>query len=142
MKNLLKLLSLSILILSGCAQSPLYYQYPKVEPKYISDFSEQFIGCDIEILHKSEPVYPYRALSIRQEGWVLVSGKIQSNGYLDDLIIVDSSPRGVFDYAVLTSISDWKISSKCDQESDINGLVIKQLFQFKIPPSENVMQGT
>ncbi len=48
-------------------------------------------------LKRVNPRYPRRAKIKRQEGFVQLAFKIDSSGFVSDIQVVDSNPKGVFD---------------------------------------------
>jgi protein TonB len=77
------------------------------------------------------PKYPARAASRHIEGWVKVEFTIQTDGSVDDAVIVGSEPENIFDDSALTAISKWKFKEKI-----INGVAVPQRavqrLQFKL----------
>ena len=77
------------------------------------------------------PKYPARAASRHIEGWVKVEFTIQTDGSVDDAVVVGSEPENIFDDAALTAISKWKFKEKI-----VNGIAVSQRavqrLQFKL----------
>jgi protein TonB len=77
------------------------------------------------------PKYPARAASRHIEGWVKVEFIIQTDGSVDDAVVVGSEPENIFDDSALTAISKWKFKEKI-----INGVAVPQRavqrLQFKL----------
>ena len=77
------------------------------------------------------PKYPARAASRHIEGWVKVEFTIQTDGSVDDAVVVGSEPENIFDDAALTAISKWKFKEKI-----VNGVAVPQRavqrLQFKL----------
>ncbi|MES2605517.1 MAG: energy transducer TonB [Pseudomonadota bacterium] len=69
---------------------------------------------DVVPLVRINPEYPPRALSRGQEGWVQVQFTITENGSVADAIVVDASPKGVFDDAAIKAILRWKYNPKVE----------------------------
>lgn len=57
---------------------------------------------------KAPPQYPYRAKRMGREGTVKVRFKVDKGGNVSDITILDASPPGFFEEAVLTAVSSWK----------------------------------
>ena len=78
-----------------------------------------------------KPIYPSRAASRGTEGWVKVEFTIQTDGSVDDAVVLQSEPEGIFDDAALAAINKWKFKEKM-----INGVAVPhravQLLQFKL----------
>ena len=77
------------------------------------------------------PKYPARAARRHIEGWVKVEFTIQTDGSVDNAVVVASSPEAVFDDAALTAIGKWKFKEKI-----VNGIAVPQRalqkLQFKL----------
>jgi len=77
------------------------------------------------------PKYPARAANRHIEGWVTVEFIIQTDGSVDDAVVVDSEPEGIFNDAALTAIGKWKFKEKI-----VNGIAVPQRavqkLQFKL----------
>ena len=77
------------------------------------------------------PKYPARAASRHIEGWVKVEFTIQTDGSVDDAVVVGSDPESIFDDAALTAIGKWKFKEKI-----VNGVAVTQRavqkLQFKL----------
>lgn len=77
------------------------------------------------------PKYPARAASRHIEGWVKVEFTIQTDGSVDDTVVVGSEPENIFDDAALTAIGKWKFKEKI-----VNGVAVRQRavqrLQFKL----------
>jgi TonB family protein len=77
------------------------------------------------------PKYPARAASRHIEGWVKVEFTIQTDGSVDNAVVVASEPENTFDDAALTAISKWKFKEKI-----VNGVAVPQRavqkLQFKL----------
>ena len=77
------------------------------------------------------PKYPARAASRHIEGWVKVEFTIQTDGSVDNAVVVGSEPEDIFNDAALTAISQWKFKEKM-----VNGVAVPQRavqrLQFKL----------
>jgi len=77
------------------------------------------------------PKYPARAASRHIEGWVKVEFTIQTDGSVDNAVVVGSEPEAIFDDAALTAIGKWKFKEKI-----VNGVAVPQRavqrLQFKL----------
>jgi len=75
-------------------------------------------------LLRVSPKYPARANSRHIEGWVTVEFTVQTDGSVDDAVVVSTEPEGIegiFDDAALTAISKWKFKAKT-----VNGIAVTQ----------------
>lgn len=77
------------------------------------------------------PKYPARAASRHIEGWVKIEFTVQTDGSVDNAVVVASEPENIFDDAALTAISKWKFKEKI-----VNGVAVTQRavqkLQFKL----------
>jgi TonB family protein len=82
-------------------------------------------------LFRVPPKYPARAAGQHIEGWVKVEFTIQTDGSVDNAVVVSSEPEAIFDDAALTAISQWKFKEKM-----VNGIAVPQRavqrLQFKL----------
>jgi protein TonB len=69
---------------------------------------------DVMPLVRINPDYPPRALNRGIEGWVQVQFTITEQGTVTDAIVVDSSPKNIFDEAALKAISRWRYNPKVE----------------------------
>lgn len=77
------------------------------------------------------PKYPARAADRHIEGWVKVEFTIQTDGSVNNAVVVGSEPESIFNDAALTAISKWKFKEKM-----VNGVAVTQRavqrLQFKL----------
>ncbi len=59
-------------------------------------------------LVRVEPTYPHRAARDGVQGWVRLRFDISPIGKVDNPVVVESHPPGVFERAVLRAVRDWK----------------------------------
>lgn len=63
---------------------------------------------DATLLKGAAPNYPPAALRSQQSGWVVVSFSIAADGHTDDIHVVDSQPRRVFDRAAMDAVQRYR----------------------------------
>ncbi len=102
------------------------------KPKIVDSSSAETLQTrESKPLVRVPPQYPREAYDNNQEGWVKLSFIIAINGETKNIVISDSSPKGVFDQVAIHAIEQWKFSPKqvnCqDIESDST-----QILQFKM----------
>jgi protein TonB len=66
------------------------------------------------------PVYPFQAKRRGIEGWVKVRFLVNTRGEVEDISILDSSPKDTFDQSVLHALPRWKFSP-----GTIEGVAVK-----------------
>lgn len=103
---------------------------PEKTAKQVQDQSKTIVSGVVPLL-RVPPKYPARAASRQIEGWVKVEFTIQTDGTVDDAVVVASEPETIFDDAALTAISKWKFKEKI-----VNGVAVPQRalqkLQFKL----------
>lgn len=65
-------------------------------------------------LKRVNPRYPRRAKIKRQEGFVQLAFKIDSSGFVSEVQVVDSNPKGVFDEEASKAIKKWRFKPAKD----------------------------
>lgn len=61
---------------------------------------------------RTPPQYPYQATRRRIEGWVRVSFLVTKTGSVEDVVLLESEPEGIFDRAALRAVSKWKFKPR------------------------------
>ncbi len=69
-------------------------------------------------INRVHPRYPRRAKIRRQEGFVQLTFKIDSSGFVSDVKILKSNPKGIFDEASIKAIKRWRFKPS---KNDIKG---------------------
>jgi len=54
------------------------------------------------------PFYPLQARRASVEGWVEITFQVNTRGRVDDVIIIDARPPGVFEKSVRQAVSGWR----------------------------------
>jgi protein TonB len=94
------------------------------------DSSKTVVSGVVPLL-RVPPKYPARAASRHIEGWVKVEFTIQTDGSVDNAVVVGSEPENIFDDAALSAIGKWKFKEKI-----VNGVAVSQhavqKLQFKL----------
>ena len=73
-----------------------------------------FVDTSPVVLSRVLPRYPHRALLRKQEGEVVVEFTITERGTVqpDSIVVIESSPAGVFESAVLRAIKRWRFKAR------------------------------
>ena len=79
-----------------------------------------------KIAHTS-PVYPARAAARGTEGWVDIQFTVAADGTTRDATVVDASPAGVFDDAVLDAVRRWRY-----QPQVVSGAAVDQRVKLRL----------
>jgi protein TonB len=61
---------------------------------------------------RTPPQYPYQATRRRIEGWVRVSFLVTETGSVEDIVLLESEPEGIFDRAAIRAVSKWKFKPR------------------------------
>lgn len=69
---------------------------------------------DFQLVKRVNPSYPAQALRSRTEGWVELSFTITTNGDVEDVEVVNSNPRRVFDRDAARALSQWKFTPRVE----------------------------
>lgn len=70
-------------------------------------FATETSGRSAEPIERASPKYPGDALVKSIEGWVLVNYTVKTDGKVSDLMVLDSSPVGIFEAAALEAVGSW-----------------------------------
>ena len=73
------------------------------------------------------PIYPMRARRRGIEGWVKVRFIVDKEGRVDDISIVESHPRNIFDAPVIRCVSAWRFTP-----GTVGGVPVKTWVQTSI----------
>ncbi len=82
-------------------------------------------------VHKEPPLYPIKAFQEKIEGWVKMEFKVNNEGTVVNLRVVDSYPNNIFDDAALNAVSKWLFKLKNDQKLDNDDTLITTI-RFKL----------
>ncbi len=81
---------------------------------------------------KVAPMYPARAQSRGQEGWVLVQFTVTEAGGVRDPVVVEAEPPGVFDDAAKKAVLKFKYKPRVESGKPIAVPNVQHLITFKI----------
>jgi periplasmic protein TonB len=87
---------------------------------------------DVVPLVRINPDYPQRALSRGIEGWVQVQFTISETGSVLDPVVVDSSPKGMFDDAALKAIARWRYNPKVENGVGVQRVGLQTIIRFTL----------
>lgn len=66
---------------------------------------------DRTLITHVEPVYPKQAFSEKLTGSVTMSFTLNLDGSIGDIVVLESTPKGVFENASITALSQWKYAA-------------------------------
>lgn len=81
---------------------------------------------------KVRPKYPSRAMERGIEGSVTVEFTVTEEGFVEDPVVVESDPPGIFDRAAIQAASKFKYRPKLVDGSPIRVENVKNRFEFEI----------
>ena len=114
-REIMRFLQLFILILvAGCSSS--------VENTYSSEY------LDLEPIEFVSPRYPKVAVENNLSGYVVMTFNITKNGDVTDIVVIESSPKGIFEKVAVQALSKWKY----EPLEDVELIAQKQKLVFKI----------
>jgi protein TonB len=92
------------------------------------------VGIDRDALPvvRIDPDYPPRALRGEIEGWVEVQFSVTSSGAVRDIVVVDSSPKNVFDAAALEAVARWRYNPKVEDGIPVERIGLRTLIRFEL----------
>jgi TonB family protein len=85
--------------------------------------NEQLAPCGLEtsseitVVKRIPPRYPRINTMEYAEGWVKLQVKVDSNGKIVELIIMDAKPKRVFERSAKKTIKHWEFSKSTSQQS-------------------------
>jgi protein TonB len=86
---------------------------------------------DFMVISRIPPQYPYRAQRRGIEGWVKVSLLITEQGTVQDVVVVEAEPEGVFDNAAVQAVSKWKFKPRIERGKAV-AVRAEQVVTFKL----------
>lgn len=98
---------------------------------YIGAVSQGPPDRDFLVLSRIPPRYPYRAERKKIEGWVKVSFIITEQGSVQDAVVIDAQPKGVFDMAALQAILKWRFKPRISDGKPV-ATRADQIINFKL----------
>jgi protein TonB len=87
---------------------------------------------DVVPLVRINPDYPQRALSRGIEGWVQVQFTISETGAVIDPVVIDASPKGMFDDAAIKAISRWRYNPKIEGAVAVQRVGVQTIIRFTL----------
>ena len=95
-------------------------------------------GCAVsasrpmQLIHDVGPTYPEQAKAAGVQGWVKVRYDISADGRVENLLVAESQPPGLFDAAALTAVAQWRYRPAVidGAASRVSGVVSTLRFQL------------
>jgi protein TonB len=82
-----------------------------------------------------EPKYPVQAARDGKEGWVKLSFTINEVGGVEDVDVIDSDPKRVFDREARRALSKWKYKPKIEDGKPMKQFGLTVQLDFKLDQS-------
>lgn len=86
---------------------------------------------DFVPLSRQPPQYPYQAARRGTEGWVRVSFRVTETGTVEDVVVLESEPPGVFDQAATRAVYRWRFKPRVVDGKPVAGRA-EQVVDFKL----------
>ena len=90
------------------------------------------MASDLTPLARIRPQYPPRALARGIEGWVELTFTATAQGIVSDLVVVDATPRGMFENAAKAAVARWRFHPVMDGGEPVPVRVFLHV-DFEIP---------
>jgi len=87
---------------------------------------------EYEPIFKVQPIYPRRALQLELEGWVVVEFDVTETGNVENVVVVDAEPKGVFDSAARKAAEKFRYRPKVVNEKPIRVTGVRNRIIFEL----------
>jgi protein TonB len=98
---------------------------------YIGPVRQGPADRDFMVISRIPPQYPYRAQRRGIEGWVRVSLLITEQGTVQDVVVVEAEPAGMFENAAIQAVSKWKFKPRIEGGKPV-AIRAEQVVTFKL----------
>ncbi|MFQ5642714.1 MAG: TonB family protein [Thiogranum sp.] len=82
-------------------------------------------------LSRQPPRYPWQAARRGTEGWVRVSFRVTETGTVEDVVMLESKPPGVFDKAAIQAVYRWRFKPRIVNGKAVAGRA-EQVVDFRL----------
>lgn len=86
---------------------------------------------DFVFLSRQPPRYPDKAARRGIEGWVRVAFDVTANGRVDNVVVIESDPPGVFDNEAVQAVYRWRFKPRLVDGKAVSGKA-SQVVEFKL----------
>ncbi|HEC15458.1 MAG TPA: energy transducer TonB [Sedimenticola sp.] len=98
---------------------------------YLGPVARASVDRDFMPVSRTPPRYPYRAAQRGIEGWVKLSFRITETGAVQDAVVLESQPSGVFDQAAVQAIYKWKFKPRIQDGRPVSVKAV-QVLDFRL----------
>lgn len=96
----------------------------------ILGISSEIPDCpdNLEKIYEEHPKYPRRHTPRPVEGWVRIQGKLNPDGRLEDLLVLEAEPTDFFEKSALDAAGTWRFNwagSWCMYTTTVHYLMAK-----------------
>lgn len=95
-------------------------------------FTQKVVDRDARPIVRVPPRYPSTAASQGIEGWVRLSFTINAVGGVEDVEVIDSEPKRLFDTAAKRALSRWKYQPKIEHGQAIVRTGLNVVLEFSL----------
>ncbi len=81
-------------------------------PDAVPEESDEIPLSELEFKRFVEPKYPRGNAIARKSGWVEVRFRVNQDGTVDDIQVVNSEPAGLFDSSATRAVSRWRFKPR------------------------------
>ena len=78
------------------------------------------------------PIYPRRALQLELEGWVIVEFEVTETGNVENVVVIDAEPKGVFDSAARKAAEKFRFRPQVVNEKPIRVTGVQYRIVFNL----------
>lgn len=114
---------------------PISFSIPKTDLSlggpYLGPVTQGPPDREFMAVSRVPPQYPYRAKRRGIEGWVDVSFMITEQGDVQDAVVVESDPKGIFDDAAIQALLKWKFKPRIEDGKPV-AVRVKQKVTFNL----------
>ncbi len=86
----------------------------------------------LKLLETAQLNYPRRAEARGIEGYVKFRFTISTQGIVEDIVVIESEPKGIFDRSAVRSISKYKFTPCMVDGAPIEVSNVEQVFNFSL----------
>jgi len=87
---------------------------------------------EYEPIYMVAPIYPRRALQLELEGWVVVEFDVTETGNVENVVVYDAEPKGVFDSAAKKAAEKFRYKPKVVNEKPIRVTGVRTRIIFEL----------